>query len=361
MVLIFWFILLLIWLFLVYSVSIYKSFQLTLLINENPTNYFYTTRHIFYLLLGLIIWFIVYKIPLWLIEKNKYKIFLFSLFLQLLVFTPLWLNLKWASWWIKIPYLTTLQPAEIFKLWYIIFLSWWLLKKQKIIWTLKWFILFSIINVIFFSIFLKIPDLWTLLVLWPVAAIMYWYAWWKLKYLLIWWFLWLLILFTIWMQFNYIKQRLNFFLNPEIDESWRWIAWQTKQALIAIWAWWFFWQWYWKWLQKFWYIPEAYSDFIFAAAVEEIWFIWWTVIILLYLWIAAIWLLNINKVKNEYYKILWIWIISLIFIQAFINIWVNIKILPITWLTLPLISYWWTSIIVNIILIVLLHKILKWQ
>jgi cell division protein FtsW (lipid II flippase) len=39
--------------------------------------------------------------------------------------------------------------------------------------------------------------------------------------------------------------------------------------------------------------------------------------------------------------------------------WVNLKILPNTWLTLPFISYGGTAMMVNIIEIVLLYKITK--
>lgn len=52
-------------------------------------------------------------------------------------------------------------------------------------------------------------------------------------------------------------------------------------------------------------------------------------------------------------------IISLIIIQAFVNMWVNLRILPNTWLTLPFISYGGTAMMVNIIEIVLLYKITK--
>ncbi len=327
-----------------------------------PSNYFYFFRHIKYLILWIIVGYLVYKIPLEYIKKYKNKIFLIVLFLQLLVFTPLGLKLKGASWWIYIPWISTIQPAEIFKLWFVIFLSWWLLKKKKFLAYFDGFIQFVIVISIFFFIFLLIPDLGTLLVLWPVALIMYWYVWGKIKYVLWLLFLWIVLGLWIWMQFSYIRQRIDFFINPDIDTSWRWIWWQTKQALIAVWAGWFLGEWYWKWLQKFWYIPEAYSDFIFAAFSEEIWFIGNLVLLLLYFSLVWYVLYKIRSVRDEYYRILAVGIISLIFIQVFVNIGVNIKLLPITWITLPFISYGWTALIVNIVELVLLYKILtqKW-
>jgi cell division protein FtsW (lipid II flippase) len=51
-------------------------------------------------------------------------------------------------------------------------------------------------------------------------------------------------------------------------------------------------------------------------------------------------------------------ILSLIALQSFVNIGVNINIMPSTGLTLPFVSFGGTAIMVNMIEIVLLHKIL---
>jgi cell division protein FtsW (lipid II flippase) len=63
-------------------------------------------------------------------------------------------------------------------------------------------------------------------------------------------------------------------------------------------------------------------------------------------------------VKDKYYQYLAVGILALILWQAFVNIWVNTKIIPLTGLTLPFISYGWTALMVNIIELVLLYKIL---
>lgn len=358
-----WFLLLLFWIFAIYSVSIHESFQITLKqqsawIIWEPSNYFYFLRQLKNIVIWIFVWLIIYKIPLEFIKKYRNFIFLFFLFFLFLVFTPLWVEFNWSRWWLHFSWIWTIQPWEFFKLAFVIFLSWWLIKKKHIIWTFKWFFLFSIVCAIFFSIFLKIPDLWTILVLWLVVLIMFWYVWWSMKYILLFWTIWIILWFSIWMQFDYIKNRLDYFFNEQIDEVWKWIWWQIQQAIISIWAWWIFWNWYWKWLQKFWYIPEAQSDFIFAAFSEEVWFFWNLILIWLYFMLCYFFLINLNKISDEYNKILWIWIISLIIVQAFVNIWVNIKILPLTWLTLPFISYWWSALMINIIEIILMYKIL---
>lgn len=350
----------------IYSVSIYESFQITLrMVNKwhmnNPSNYYYFFKQI----ISLVIWGLiatwVYFLPFKRIQEHKNKIFFGAVILQLLVFTPLGIELNWSRWWLYISWLGTVQPAEIFKLAFVIFLWWWLIKKKDFLNNFKWFFMFLAVLGIFFLIFLKIPDLGTLLVLGPVALVMYRYAWWKFKYILWTLILWVVFWLTIWMQFDYIRERIEYFINPEIDESGRWISWQINQSLIAIWWWGVFGKWYGKWLQKFGYIPEAQSDFVFAAFSEEMWFLGDFILILLYFILGYVFLKNFEDVKNPYSKVLWIWLISLILLQAVVNIWVNVKLLPLTWLTLPFISYGWTALMINFIELVLLYKISIWK
>lgn len=353
------FLLTIFWILAVYSVSIYESFRLTVRLDGlDPSNYFYFFRHIQSIVIWLIVAFVVYKVPLKLIKDYRNYIIIFVIFIQLLVFTPLWIELHGSRWWLYIQWLWTLQPAEIFKLWFVIFFSWWFLKKKKMLSTLPWFFWFLLITWVLSLIFLALPDLWTLMVMAPAALIMYWYAWGKFKYVITLLVVWLFLWYNIWMQFSYIRVRFEYFFDPSIDESWMWIWWQTQQALTAVWWWWLFWAWYWKWLQKFWHIPIAQSDFIFAAFAEEIWLIWNSILLTLYFLLAYFvisWLRNVN---DEYYKIMWVWMLSLIMVQAFVNIWVNINILPLTGITLPFISYWWTALMINFIQIVLLYKII---
>lgn len=357
-ILVIWSLLIVFWIFAIYSVSIFSSFQLTLHQLDNPSNYFYFFRQLFHLVLALVIGLVIYFIPLSKIKENRWKIFLFSLFFLLLVFTPLWLELKWAKWWIHLPWLWSIQPGEFVKLAFIIFFSWWLLKKQKILPKLDWYIAMLVVVGISLFLFLLIPDLWTLLVLWPVALILYSFAWWNIKYVWVSIILWLIFTFTVGMQFSYIKKRFDYFLNPNIDKTEQWIGYQTRQWLIWIWAGWFFWKWYGQWLQKFGYIPEAQSDFIFAAFSEEIWFLWNSVLLSLYFLLWYFTIKQLKFVQDKYYQYLAVWIISLILWQVFVNIWVNIKLIPLTWLTLPFVSYGWTALMVNVIEIVLLYKIL---
>jgi len=160
-------------------------------------------------------------------------------------------------------------------------------------------------------------------------------------------------------RFAYIQKRFTYFLSSNVDPQNRQVGWQNQQALIAVGWWWFLGKWYGKWLQKFWFIPEAQSDFVFAAFSEEIGFVWNMALLGLYFYLAYYFLSRLRHVRDEYGKMIGVWIISLIMIQVFVNIWVNIKIIPNTWLTLPFVSYGGTALMVNLIEIMLLYKILK--
>lgn len=345
-----------------YSVSIHESFQTTLkLVNSGilseATNYYYFFEQSQKLFIWVILWCITYFIPWKFLKRWKDIYFVWSLLLMLLLFSPLgrdfdkWATLRLQIWW------NTIQPGEFFKVWFIFFLTSWLVRKRKAMNDWQFYVWFWLISFIAVGIFFILPDFWSLLVLWPTALILYRYMWWK-KY-----FIWLTLIFALfgWMiassQFSYVKERVEYFLNPDSDQS-RWIWRQTKQALIAVWWWGLMGKWYWKWLQKFWYIPEAQSDFIFSAFAEEVGFIWSLLLLYLYFMLMRHAIKWLKTTKDLYDRWIIIWLISLILIQAFVNIWVNIKMIPLTWITLPFVSHGWSALIVNVLQVVLLHKII---
>lgn len=359
----------------IYSVSIYESFALTLSLIEKwimsweASNYFYFFRQLRNIWIAIIMSLLVYRVPIKFFQNNRnITILVVIIFLlQLAVFIPwIWIVLNGARWWIDIPGLPSIQPSEFFKLWYVLFLGNWLLRKKNFINKNEFILSFVILNAILFFVFFLIPDLWTVLVLGITWLIMAWYAGLKFKKVLLIFFggmiLWASVWWIAWMvsdRFAYIQKRVTYFISSDVDPQNRQIWWQNEQALMAIWWGGILWKWYGKWLQKFGFIPEAQSDFIFAAYSEEIWFVWNLMLLALYFYLMFYFLKNLSYAKDDYPKLLGVGIISLIIVQVFINIWVNTKILPNTWLTLPFISYGGTALMVNFIEIIFLYKIIK--
>ena len=363
------------WILAIYSVSIYESFSLTVAkiasgaMKRNPSNYYYFFKQIRNIGLAAIVAAITYAIPIKFFQNNKNVtiIAIILMVLQISVFIPgIGMVLNGSRGWINIPLLWSMQPAEFFKLGYVLFLWAWLIRKRDKVNTKDFFISFIILNAIFFFIFLLIPDLGTVMILGIVGLIMCRYAWAKLKYIfriLFWGLVSALVVGSlagmVSSRFSYIQKRFTYFVSSSVDPQARQIWRQNQQALLAIGGWWLLGKWYGKWLQKFGFIPEAQSDFVFSAFSEEIGFVGDMVLLAIYLYIAYYFLTHIRNIKSEHGKIIGIGILSLILVQAFVNIWVNVKILPNTGLTLPFISYWGTALMVNLMEIVLLYKILQ--
>ncbi|MFA7298876.1 MAG: FtsW/RodA/SpoVE family cell cycle protein [Candidatus Absconditabacterales bacterium] len=359
----------------IFSVSIHESFTLTLSLIANgnrhsdPSNYYYFYKQLRNIGMALVMAGITYSIPIRFFQKNKNItiIAILLMMLQISVFVPgIGAVYHGARGWISIPFLPNIQPAEFFKLGYVLFLGGRLIRKRDRINTKEFFISFIILNAFIYAVFLLIPDLGTVMILGIVGLIMCRYAGAKIKYIL-----WILfgglalglvagsVAGMVSDRFAYIQKRFMYFISSSVDPQGKEIGWQNQQALMAIGGGGLFGKGYGKGLQKFGFIPEAQSDFVFAAFSEEIGFVGNMILLSMYLYIAYYFLTRLRDIKDDHRKMIGIGILSLILIQAFVNIGVNIKILPNTGLTLPFISYGGTALMVNFIEIILLYKILK--
>jgi cell division protein FtsW len=156
----------------------------------------------------------------------------------------------------------------------------------------------------------------------------------------------------------YRLERLTGFLDPWSDPFNS--GFQLTQSLIAIGRG----QWFGVGLgesvQKLFYLPEAHTDFVFAVFAEEFGLLGSFALIALFavlLW--RIFQLGMRAARTErlFEAYLSIGIGTWLGLQAFINIGVNMGLLPTKGLTLPLISYGRSSLIVAMISIGLLLRI----
>lgn len=96
--------------------------------------------------------------------------------------------------------------------------------------------------------------------------------------------------------------------------------------------------------QKFFYLPEPQTDFIFAILAEELGFIGGAFVLLLFallLWRGIRTALN---APDLYGSFLAVGIISMVAFQVMINIGVVINLIPVTGITLPFFSYGGSSL-----------------
>ena len=155
----------------------------------------------------------------------------------------------------------------------------------------------------------------------------------------------------------YRMERLTTFLNPWADpfDS----GFQLTQSLIAIGRG----EWFGVGLgasiQKLFYLPEAHTDFVFAVLAEELGLLGVCVVIALYavvVWRAFVIAIQAEKAGNGFASLLAHGIGIWIGLQAFINMGVNMGLLPTKGLTLPLMSYGGSSMVVVCAAIALLLR-----
>ena len=98
------------------------------------------------------------------------------------------------------------------------------------------------------------------------------------------------------------------------------------------------------------FLPEAYSDFVYAIIIEEYGLVGGTVVLLLYL-LLLFRAVSIVTVSKTFGALLAAGLSFLLVLQALINMGVAVGLLPVTGLTLPLVSMGGTSIIFSAITI----------
>lgn len=98
-------------------------------------------------------------------------------------------------------------------------------------------------------------------------------------------------------------------------------------------------------IQKMLYLPEAHTDFIFSIIAEELGFIGSSGLIFLYLLFIWRGIVIALRSPNQFGFLLAIGLVTLIGIQAFLNIAVATALIPVTGVPLPFISYGGTSLL----------------
>jgi len=356
------------WMIMISSVSIYSSFRVTSFMEragyiEKAYNYFYVLRNVSHILISLLILGVLVKVPYKFFEKYAKYFLMWSIVLLIIVLFA-WENLNGARWWLSIPWIPfTIQPTEFLKFSVIIYLAYFFKRYKSYLHTFTdGFLPFSFLLWVVVLLVGAQPDFWTIMVIVPISFMMFFVAGANVKHLLALSLLGVFMAFSVYLawdydkktwenlnSFWYISQRIDTFLNDNEEAiKNKTINYQTEQALIAIWSWGFTGLWFWKSIQKFWYLPEVQWDFIFSVIVEELGFLWAFVLLNLYWYIFYRGLYIARHVKDLFAKYVAVGISCWIILQACINIGVNLNIVPLTWITLPFISYGGSSLVITL-------------
>lgn len=97
------------------------------------------------------------------------------------------------------------------------------------------------------------------------------------------------------------------------------------------------------------FLPEFHTDFIFASLCEELGFLGGMLVLICYFVLLLQILKTASNTKDSFSALFSIGIFTQLLLQVFINIGMNLGVVPITGITLPLVSYGGSSIISTLI------------
>lgn len=291
-------------------------------------------------LIGLIFYFIIISIDYTVWPRFLYLLYAVSiLLLSVIFFLP---QVRGAHRWIDFG-VFILQPSEILKPIVILFYATLLVKLRKLDLSNLFWLILSFLPLTLL-IFLQ-PDLGNSIIysafflgLLIIGGV-------SLKFLFSGFLLFLSLLPVIWIFLkDYQKLRIFSFLNPGLDPSGA--GYNAIQSMIAIGSGGLFGLGLGKGTQsRLLFLPEYQTDFIFASLIESLGFLGGFILLILYLFLLSRILLIALNCDNMLGRIISIGIFCQLIAQVIINVGMNIGLLPITGITLPLLSYGGSSIV----------------
>ena len=261
-----------------------------------------------------------------------------------------------GSWrWLRIGPLTV-QPSEMAKLALIMLFAWWLARNQRRIDELKRGILIPFGMLACFAFLLVIePDFGTTMLVSAVAVCMMFLGGVSIAPLLVTGLAGLLGVLIMIFQNPERMSRILAFLDPQRYEQGK--AWQLANSLRAFAGGNLAGVGYGNSLQKYDYLPEAHTDFIFPIIGEEWGLLVSLVVVLLYLIFFVLGLTIAMKTRDDFGRLLAFGITLMISVQALINFAVVTGCVPTKGLALPFISYGGSSLVVSSVMVGILINI----
>ncbi len=157
---------------------------------------------------------------------------------------------------------------------------------------------------------------------------------------------------------DYQKQRIMTFLNPETDPLGT--SYNAIQSIIAVGSGMIIGKGFGQGTQSsLRFLPERHTDFIFAAISEQLGFIGTSVILITFGFLLFRIFVIYQDSKDRFCKTFAATVFFIILIQFFINVGMNIGIVPIVGITLPFMSYGGSSLLSNFIILGLLAAVNK--
>ncbi|KMY49356.1 stage V sporulation protein E [Peribacillus loiseleuriae] len=323
-------------------------------------SFYFAKRQLLFAGVGVVAMFFIMNVDYWTWRTWAKLIIIVCFVLLLAVLVPgIGVERNGSRSWIGIGAFS-IQPSEFMKLAMIAFLAKFLSERQKFITSFKKGLMPSL-GIVFlaFGLIMLQPDLGTGTVMVGTCVVMIFVSGARVVH-----FVWLGLLgvagfVALIASAPYRIKRITSFLDPWADPQNS--GFQMIQSFYAIGPGGLFGLGLGQSRQKFFYLPEPQTDFIFAIISEELGFIGGTLVILLFallLWRGVRIALG---APDLYGSLVAVGIIAMVAIQVMINIGVVTGLMPVTGITLPFLSYGGSSLTLMLIAIGVLLNISRYS
>jgi cell division protein FtsW len=322
-------------------------------------SFFFAKRQMLFAGVGIIAMFFIMNVDYWTWRTWAKVLIIICFVLLLLVLVPGVGNVRNGSRsWIGVGAFS-IQPSEFMKLAMIVFMAKFLSEKQKLITSFRKGLVPSL-GLVFlaFGLIMLQPDLGTGTVMVGTCVVMIFIAGARISH-----FVWfaaagLAGFVALVLSAPYRIKRITSFLDPWEDPLGS--GFQIIQSLYAIGPGGLFGLGLGQSRQKFFYLPEPQTDFIFAILAEELGFIGGSFVILLFALLLWRGIRIALGAPDLYGSFLAVGIIAMVAIQVMINIGVVTGLMPVTGITLPFLSYGGSSLTLMLMAIGVLLNISRY-
>ena len=321
--------------------------------------YYFLVRHGIYLVLGITAGLVVFQVPMATWQKYAPVLFAIGGFLLVIVLIPgIGKVINGSRRWLSLGFMT-MQPSELMKLFAVLYAADYTVRKAAFMHDVrKGFLPMLSVMVFIAALLLRQPDFGALVVITTIAMGILFLG--GLN-----WRIFAALLAGLAVSFAFLVvtspyrwQRVTSYMDPWADELGK--GYQLSHALIAFGRG----EWFGVGLgasvEKLLYLPMAHTDFLLAVIGEELGFLGVLAVIALFtLLIYRAFMVGREAMMRErYFAALVAQGIGLWFaVQAFINMGVNLGLLPTKGLTLPFLSYGGTGVIVNCMAVAILLRV----
>ena len=319
---------------------------------------YYIKRHLLYIGIGLFMMVLAMLADLDKVRAAAKPLMLLSILLLVMVLIPhIGSQTSGARRWFKFGPLS-FQPSEFAKIAIIIYMADFISRKEKVMKSFLHGYLPAIIALGgMVGLVLLEPDLGTAITISMITVVMLFAG--GVRPIYIWasFLASLPVLYALLFRVAYRRKRMMMFLNPWADK--RGAGFQIIQSFVALGSGGLIGVGLGQSRQKLFYLPASHTDFIFSIIGEELGFIGTASVVMLFGIFVWLGMKIVFKSAGTFERLMGLGIVSLVGIEAMINIGVTAGALPTKGLPLPFISYGGSGLVFHLMAIGLLFNIAK--